>query len=217
MSGSRIPYFLLLLALLALNAMIFLTPYLASQGDPAADALYLVFSPTCHQLTSRSVCLLKSNADGSLGIGDCFPESGLSPSRTVIVQYPGTTGYKLPVCSRDVAIYLFMLLGTLALPFLQKIGGEDWPNKWLLVAAAIPTAIDGGTQLLGFRESTNLIRIITGAIIGFALPFYIVPMLNSLYSFAAEKLQEAKKKGKKRKQANSRTASRQSPRRRAAR
>ena len=104
-----------------------------------------------------------------------------------MVEYADKTGYKLPVCARDTAIYLSMLLGLLALPLFQKIDGEEWPRKWLLVAAAVPIGIDGITQLFGLRESTNLLRIITCIIIGVVLPFYIVPMLNSLYYFLLEK------------------------------
>ena len=98
------------------------------------------------------------------------------------------------VCARDVAIYLAMLLGALALPFVRRIESDLWPNKWLLVAACVPIAIDGFTQLFGLRESSNFLREITGAIVGFALPFYIVPMLNSLWEIVEEKLQKGKKK-----------------------
>jgi len=193
MAPSKLPYILFLAALASFNALIFLVPYLASQGNDVS-AFYAAFAPTCHQLTERSLCIFKQKADGGLSIGDCFSTSEFSPSHANVVDYSGRTGYKMPVCARDVAIYLAMLAGLLALPHIQKIEGEDWPNKWILFAAAVPTAIDGTTQLFGFRESTNLLRIITGAIIGVVLPFYIVPMLNSLYSFALEKMRKEKKK-----------------------
>ncbi len=192
MSGSRVPYIFLMALLLGFNSMIFLTAYLASVGNPASDGLYILFGPTCHQLTSRSYCIFKSS-DGKYSIGDCFPTSELRLTKVNTVNYPDKTGYKIPVCSRDVAIYLAMLIGLIALPFIRKIETEDWPNRWLLVAAAVPTAIDGFTQLFGLRESTNLLRLITGAIIGVVLPFYIVPVLNSLYSFILEKIDKLKK------------------------
>ncbi|VVC00660.1 Uncharacterised protein [uncultured archaeon] len=93
-----------------------------------------------------------------------------------------------------------MLIGLLALPFLMKVDSEDWPNKWILVAAAVPIGIDGTGQLFGLWESSNLARVVTGAIIGVVLPFYILPMLNSLFSFIGEKTGPGKKrkeKGKK--------------------
>ena len=180
---SKLPYALFLAALLVFNAAIFYTAYLASTGVPAADGLYAAFSLTCHQLTSRSLCLYKYDADGHYGIGDCLPMSEPSPSKATVVYYPDKSAFKLPVCSRDTAIYLCMLIGLLLLPFFQPIESEEWPSRWILVAAAIPIAIDGTTQLIGLRESTNFLRLLTGAIIGIVLPFYIVPILNSVYYF----------------------------------
>ncbi len=193
-ASAKLPYVLFLAAMLLFNALYFATAYLASTGNPSSDGLYLAFGPTCHQLISRSLCLFKSHADGSYSIGDCLQTAELLPSKATEVKYADKTGYKIPVCSRDVAIYTAMLVGLLALPFIKKVETEDWPNKWILVAAALPTAIDGTTQLLGFRESTNLLRLITGAIIGIALPFFILPILNSLYAFIKEKLEKEQKK-----------------------
>jgi len=192
MAGSKLPYALLVAFLLLLNAAVFYVPYAASQGDANAPLMYAAFAPACHQLTSRSNCLFVSQG-GGYSFGDCMPQGGLSYSRATEVDAGGGTGYKLPVCSRDVAIYLAMLAGALALPLVQKIESDVWPNKWLLVAACVPIAIDGGTQLVGLRESSNLMRMATGAIVGFALPFYIVPMLNSLCELLQEKLGKKKK------------------------
>ena len=197
MAGSRLPYALLLAFLLLLNFAVFYVPYAASQGDANAQLMYAAFAPTCHQLTSRSNCLFVSEADGSYSFGDCLPSSELSYTKANVVEVGEETGYKLPVCSRDVAIYLAMLLGALALPFVRRLESEEWPDKWLLVAACVPIAIDGGTQLVGMRESSNAIRMATGFIVGFALPFYIVPMLNSLWGIVEEKLGKGKKKAKK--------------------
>ncbi len=193
MAGSKLPYAFFFAALFLFNFLIFLTPYLASIGDSSSSALYAAFSPTCHQLTSRSWCIFKSS-DGKFSIGDCFPTSGLQLTKVNTVNYPDKTGYKIPVCSRDVAIYLAMLVGLIILPFIRKIETEDWPNKWILVAAAMPTAVDGFTQLFGLRESTNFLRLITGAIIGIVLPFYILPILNSLHIYLMDKFGKGKKK-----------------------
>ena len=195
--GTSLVYFALLALLLGFNALIFYTAYLESKGDPAGETLHAMFASTCHQLTSRSECIFVSKADGSYSFGDCMPSDKLLFTRMQTVSYPDKTGYKLPVCSRDVAIYLAMLLGLLALPFVQRIESEDWPNKWILVAACVPIGIDGVTQLLGFRESSNLLRSITGAIVGFALPFYLLPILNSLCYMLQEKLASIKPEGKK--------------------
>ncbi|MCX8196818.1 MAG: DUF2085 domain-containing protein [Candidatus Micrarchaeota archaeon] len=178
----KLPYFLLLFALIGLNALIFLTAFLAAQGNDLAHHLYFLFSPSCHQLTSRSLCLFKYDASERWELADCLPVSRFSPSKANVVFYPEKTGFKLPVCSRDAAIYLFMLVGALLLPFFRSIESKAWPNKLILLAAAIPIGIDGTGQFLGLWESTNAVRIATGALIGFVLPFFILPILNALFS-----------------------------------
>jgi len=109
-----------------------------------------------------------------------MPQDGtLSYSHeNVVLLEDGSYAYKLPVCARDVAIYLAMLLGGAILPFVRKVQSTQMPNKWLLAIALVPMAIDGTAQLVGLYESTNMLRLITGSIAGFALPFYIIPMLN---------------------------------------
>ena len=185
---ASLPYVLFLAALLAFNALIFATPLLASGGDEGqslAHSLHMAFSPTCHQLTSRSLCLFVPKSGMGYSVGDCFQSAAFVLSRQETVEYADKAGYKLPVCARDVAIYLAMLAGLLALPLLQRIESEDMPNFWFLAAAAVPIGLDGGLQLLGVYESTNLVRLITGAIIGVALPFYLLPIINVLFSAAA--------------------------------
>jgi len=195
MDTKKIPYLLFLAFLILLNGAVFYVPYAASRGDASAPLMYAAFGPTCHQLTSRSNCLFVSSG-GNYSFGDCMQSDALSYTHADVVEAGGRIGYKLPVCSRDVAIYLAMLAGALVLPFVRKMESDMWPNKWLLVVACVPIAIDGFTQLIGMRESSNFLREATGAIVGFALPFYIVPMLNSLWVFAGEKI-AGKKKTKK--------------------
>ncbi len=172
---KQLPYALYMAAMAIWCALIVAAPLLGMAKSPLAKPLYGAFAPTCHQLNSRSLCVFPS---GSSVIGDCTESAELSYSKTSEVAVAGGTGYKLPVCARDLGIYFAMLIGGIALPFFWKIESENIPNKWLLVVALIPIAIDGGTQIIGMRESTNSLRLWTGAIAGFALPFYIVPMAN---------------------------------------
>ncbi|MEM4554608.1 MAG: DUF2085 domain-containing protein [Candidatus Anstonellaceae archaeon] len=178
---SKIPFLLLLFGLLGLNLAILLTAFLASEAHPIAKDMYMAFSPTCHQLTSRSLCLFKHDLDGTFSIGDCLPVSTFSPSKVEVVFYPDKTAFKFPVCSRDMAIYFFMLLAVLLLPVFQKIETTKLPPKLVLIAAAVPIAIDGVGQLFALWESTNLVRIATGGLIGFVMPFYILPIANTIY------------------------------------
>ena len=70
------------------------------------------------------------------------------------------------------------MLGALLFTAFRKIDSKEMPNIWWLILAIIPTAIDGGTQLLGWRESTNLIRFLTGAPLGFVCAYYLIPLVN---------------------------------------
>ena len=196
MKGSKLPYILFLLLMLLFNGMIFLVPFLALQGNPSAGTLYAAFAPTCHQMISRSLCLFASSS-GGLRIGDCPAVPGNPYSRATQASVGGEIAYKFPVCARDVAIYLAMLIGLILLPFITKIESEDWPNKWILAAVCVPIGIDGLTQLFGLRESTNLLRLATGAIIGVVMPFYILPILNTLHAVFEEQLARTLKHKKK--------------------
>lgn len=173
--GTLYAYVAYMLCMLLLNALIFVTPVLQMHQNPFAGAFYEGLRPFCHQLTSRSLCLTPSYS-----IVDCMPQDGtLSYSHeNVVLLEDGSYAYKLPVCARDVAIYLAMLLGGAILPFVRKVQSTQMPNKWLLAIALVPMAIDGTAQLVGLYESTNMLRLITGSIAGFALQFYIIPMLN---------------------------------------
>jgi len=68
-------------------------------------------------------------------------------------------GARMPNCARCTAIYVGLLAGVVA--FLIA----PWMHERLLrvtaFAAALPMAIDGFTQLLRLRESTNILRIAT--------------------------------------------------------
>jgi uncharacterized membrane protein len=91
-------------------------------------------------------------------------------------------GYAFPVCSRDVGIYLSALLSGILIFFLKKTDGGEVPNPIWFILALVPIALDGGTQLIGLRESTNFLRLLTGAIAGFAFSFYCVPLMNKAFA-----------------------------------
>lgn len=70
------------------------------------------------------------------------------------------------------------LISALLYPLMKKIDNTEFPKIYWLVPALLPLVIDGGTQLIGLRESTNLLRVITGFIAGYAAVFYLVPAYN---------------------------------------
>jgi uncharacterized membrane protein len=109
-------------------------------------------------------------------------------NRTVILN-----GNQMPFCARDVAIYTFMTIG-LAISVFPRIRYYDRINNlkaWWLMVALVPIGIDGVGQLLGYWESTNLMRFITGGlcglIVGIALGFMLREMGGLVREFRTER------------------------------
>lgn len=84
------------------------------------------------------------------------------PERTFKIK-----GHYFPVCSRCTGIYLSLFAYFIYAYFFYV----DYSLSLVLLAIlmVIPTFIDGFTQLLGFRESTNTLRFTTGLIAGLGL------------------------------------------------
>jgi uncharacterized membrane protein len=86
-------------------------------------------------------------------------------------------GKQLPVCARDVSLYAAAFVSSLLYPKLRPICSTTMPSILYLVLFLFPMAFDGGTQLLGLRESTNLLRCITGILAGLIAPFFVIPLM----------------------------------------
>ena len=93
-----------------------------------------------------------------------------------------TLSYKnhyFPLCARCTGFYIsgFIFL------IIFLIINIHYP-KYLLVIyvlSLIPLAIDGITQYFGFRESTNLIRVVTGVIAGFGVGLLLSMIIKILF------------------------------------
>lgn len=88
------------------------------------------------------------------------------PERSFFIK-----GHQFPVCARCTGFYI-----SLALYFTYTYYFFVNYNILLLITAAIlliPSAIDGLTQLLGYRESNNTLRFITGLTGGLGLGILI--------------------------------------------
>ena len=68
-------------------------------------------------------------------------------------------------------------------------------NYLLLVLLFLPTALDGFTQMFGFRESTNLLRLIAGFPFGVGYAYIIVWALPLIYVLLELILTAVKKGG----------------------
>ena len=84
-------------------------------------------------------------------------------------------GGALGVCSRCSAIYFSFLGGTLAYPLVRDLRSTALPHRIILAAGLIPLVVDGlvGGGIL--YHTTLGIRLVTGAVAGATLPFYILP------------------------------------------
>ena len=170
-----------------------LPPFLMAGGHTeSGELVYRGFHFLCHQYPWRSwfiggeqthYPLLHSEASGSKTIEEA---SGMLLSEMKPRTFYGTPemGYKMAVCQRDVGIYGSMALFSL-LFFLSgnRIKRVDW-RLWLLVGV-LPMAVDGIWQLasqvipaLPFRESTPLLRTLTGVLFGFFTCWYLLPALE---------------------------------------
>ncbi|VVC04107.1 Uncharacterised protein [Candidatus Bilamarchaeum dharawalense] len=174
--------------LLLVGAAIYV-PILAFNED--ATGGYVAFSYTCHQKISRSLCIF--NTDNSLWIGDCTLQNGTfidsrQDRTTTRVETGSTIGYKIPICARDLGIYTAMLLAALVYPFVRKIDDTHVYPAIFLIIAIVPLGLDGTVQLLSelgilpfIYESTNMTRLLTGLLAGFAATFYAIPILMNMF------------------------------------
>lgn len=197
----KIAYVLYLAAIFAVVATIAATPFLALHGPKgAAGLVYNAYVPTCHQWIYRSSCVFFDGKNHR--IGDCiengkettitteftdasrkwdgafrYSRDQIGLNRAERVQYAGRgeVGYKFPNDTRNIGIYLFMLLAGVALPFIWK--NPIVPRFAVFAIGILPLAIDGVGQMLGFWESTNLMRFITGALTGVILSIFVYALL----------------------------------------
>ena len=193
MDRETVVYAAFVLFFAILMALIIATPLLSFTQDESV--IYKAFSYTCHQKISRSLCVFSDNR--SYWIGDCTNQSGVfvddiqdrETIKVVVDTAAGPViGYKMPVCSRDVGIYGAILLGALLYPLFRDIKDKNvWPAIWLILAM-VPIGLDGGIQLvseMGFLpfvyESSNAMRLATGAIAGFAAALYAIPILMNMF------------------------------------
>jgi len=85
----------------------------------------------------------------------------------------------LPVCARCTGAYFGLYIGYLLLPLRRKEESGP-PNLWIILLMTAPMIVDATTQLIGFRTSTNEIRLMTGLLFGVALApllVYLLPII----------------------------------------
>jgi uncharacterized membrane protein len=82
----------------------------------------------------------------------------------------------MPICARCVGVYAGLLFGVALfwiVPFLR-----ERVMRSVAIAAVIPLAVDGLTQLARLRESNNSLRLATGLIAGLAFGLWALSAIE---------------------------------------
>lgn len=169
---------LVILGLVVFNGLAFLAPILMHLGLTApAQLIYLAYRLTCHQLAYRTYFLFGAQPVYTLD----QLRAALAPASEDLAYWTNfqgnpILGYKMEWCERDAAMYGSLLVASLLFAFVRT---RLRPLDWRLYAALLtPMAIDGFTQLFGWRESDYLLRGITGVLFGFGTVWLIYPYLE---------------------------------------
>jgi uncharacterized membrane protein len=181
----------------------FLAPVLLHSGfNGAANVIYKIYSPLCHQMAFRSWFLFGEQAvypramAGINGLHSYEEITGLDSMDVISAKnFIGDEvhGFKVALCERDVAIYGGILLfGLIFMITGMKIKPLPW-YLWLFVGI-IPIGLDGVSQMpsilgwmanwfpwLPLRESTPLLRTITGALFGITTAWYGYPYIEESF------------------------------------
>lgn len=163
----------------------------------AGSLIYTVYGKFCHQFAYRSWFLFGkqayypvANVEGLLTYQKAFhlPADDFFAARNLIGNKE--MGYKMAFCQRDFAMYGTLLFSGVIFALtgnrIKRIPFWIW-----LSLGVLPLALDGITQLggstmgeilkLGVRESTPLLRTITGGLFGLFSGWYLFPSIEASY------------------------------------
>lgn len=189
---------IILLFLYLLGA--FLAPiFMHCKYENIARIIYRIYGH-CHQLAFRSWFLFGeqwcyprelANIDNVNSYEQMTGKDALDLQGARVFLGNASIGYKVALCQRDIAIYSSLLFSAIIFSiFRKRIKPISWV-LWILIGL-IPMGLDGISQFGGLnipllewlpiRESTPLLRTITGSLFGFATGFYLFPMLEETFA-----------------------------------
>lgn len=200
---------LLNFAMLLYFGLPILAPVLMNAGATGpAKMIYTIYKPLCHQFGFRSFFLFGEQAfyplseagiRGAITFEEATGISGLENpanySRVEARNFLGneTLGYKMALCERDMAIYTsIFLFGVLYALSGRRVKSLHW-MLWIVIGLG-PIGLDGFSQLfsqmewswlarvLPYRESTPLLRVLTGGLFGFATAWFAYPSIEESMS-----------------------------------
>jgi uncharacterized membrane protein len=143
----------------------------------AADALYAAYHLACHQWAFRSFFLFGPQA--------VYAEQQLADLGVDPFSFAGSQsqGWKMAFCERDLAIYVGLLVAGLVYARQRNLRPAGFALYGLLI---LPMALDGFTQLFGWRESTWDLRVVTGLLFGLASGWFVMPRLDASFGLQPE-------------------------------
>jgi uncharacterized membrane protein len=174
MNLSRTTYRIIFFASLTWSLAIISPPLALHFGaTEPADFMYRLFSRVCHQLDSHSLHLFDA---------------------------------RFAVCARCTAIYFGFFFSVVLYPFLirnillEAVTRTPLSSPRNLFLSAVQILLDLGLSEIGVHESTLVTRVVTGAILGIALPFILMPpaeealkeLRSSLWSSFLGRIRHAK-------------------------
>jgi uncharacterized membrane protein len=175
-------------------AVPFLAPVFMKIGwESAGKAIYLVYKPLCHQFAFRSWFLFGQQPFYPLEIApvsmpikyeDLIDHAPLDPLQARNFNGNEFVGYKVALCQRDIALWGSLLITGIVF----SLTGRKWKRFplwiWLLLGV-LPILVDGGSQFLNSiftfflaRESTPLLRSITGVLFGTLTGMVVYPLIE---------------------------------------
>ena len=211
-----------------------LAPVLMNAGITGpARTIYTVYSPMCHQMASRSFFLFGEQIayPRNLAGTDLDPFEAYMDDIPIFAGVPKDPeqwpqfvipareflgneqmGYKMALCERDIAIYGFVLIGSLLYLGLRRRFKIRPLPIWAFVLIGLgPIAADGFSQLFSqygtatdylsflnaifpLRESTPFLRTLTGALFGFALVWTAYPHIDRSMQATADQVERKLRK-----------------------
>lgn len=182
-----------------------LAPTLMKAGATLpANVIYTIYKPLCHQFGFRSFFLFGEQPyyplkeAGISGVKTFEDVTGFQDldnpaalSRFQARQFTGNemVGYKMALCERDMAIYgSIVLFGIVYALSGRRLKPLHWV-LWVLIGMG-PIGLDGFSQLFSqmnwewlsaivpYRESTPLLRVLTGGLFGFTTAWFAYPYME---------------------------------------
>ncbi len=151
-----------------------LAPLLHAAGfRSAAETVYDFYLAACHEWAFRTFFLFGPRAT--------YSREQLEAMAVDPFRFAGsdTAGWKMALCERDLAIFLGLLVFGVLYGLRWRRAGLR-PASYAAYAVLIaPMALDGLTQLPGWRESTWEQRVSTGLLFGLASAWLLFPRFDA--------------------------------------